>query len=397
LAQVAWLKPVPPPLLRRARLSTAMALASLGNPSLQEPSADDLEHLAHDRHLCDKIMKKRQQELERRAKLHDPRRRKCGVEHAALDVQVAAKAAIAERGVVEEALYAETGSLHQQVQNCVEEAKKVATRERQKAVVEYSRKYLGKEQRREWDLSKPDALRNDDPFGAGSSVLTFQGEDPGYAERCQENKRIMRERLQEQIAIKTEQAEMTRQAEEKDDQAMLTANEVRAICEQAAEDERREEKVEEASYNAQLAEAMRRKRLANAEGEAEVTQKHIEKEATTPRMTEIHDYKINASGRIEKDTYKRPTSLDVRKCLDENARLVLQSKVKKLMEKEEEDNHARHTAQATSILGVIETEKKRKGTEKLMQMVEENKALAEAKLASDLDSRQKYRSFEDDA
>merc|ERR1719343_1163167 len=124
----------------------------------------DLEHISFDPALTGKIMKKRQEEMRRRTKLLDPRKRQYGVEHTVLDAQVAENRALREGDAGEEAFHARTQAMVDEVLQTIEGAKLDAQREREKATKDFSLTNLKKEDRREYYLSDPNNLKNEAPI-----------------------------------------------------------------------------------------------------------------------------------------------------------------------------------------------------------------------------------------
>lgn len=384
-----------------------MALPGLGDRSATA-SPDgvhaDLEHLAHDPALVNKIMRKRQAELERRAKLFDPRKMKMGVEHSVLEAQLEEKRAIAEAQAAEDYYHDKHRLISDQVAQVCEGIKQEATRERQKASVAYSLTNLTKDRRREYELSNPNLWRteraprdadNEHLLGP-SSAQVFEGENIHAKERKKQVNAAQREwlldQMQEKQAYRDQEAEDGRLF----DEAMKTANEVRAICEQAAKDEARQDKIDEAMENKAMAEAHRDRRQARTMAEAMQTQQHISQISQSDLLTEAHDYKLGFDGRLLKTEYKRLTLDEEQDVHNVNAQLVLEHQAKQRAQAQEEAMHALLTHQATAVLGGVETCKEKLRLERAKKMVAENQALAQQKKANDAKARTQYRSFEPD-
>lgn len=384
-----------------------MSLATLGDRSATsspEGMHADLEHLTHDPALMNKIMRKRQAELERRAKLFNLRSFHGGIGHDVLDGQLEEKRNMAEAKAAEDFYHDKHRLISDQVAQVCEGIKQEATRERHKATVAYSLDNLHKETRREFDLSNPNLWRTEQPTRHAdnehllgpSAVQIFEGENVNAKERKKQVHAAQREWLLQQMAEK--QAYRDQEAEEGRlyDEAEKTANEVRAICEQAALDEARDEKIAEAEENKAMALAHRSRRQGALMREAAQTQSHCSNTCNSDMLTEVHDYKLGVDGRLLKTEYKRLTPQEEHDANMTNARLVLEQKAIKRAEAEEEAMHSMLTKQATAVLHGVEAEKTRMRKELQMQMVRQNQAMAQSKRSSDARDRQKYRSFEPD-
>jgi len=139
------------------------------------------------------VQRRRQAEEERKARLLDPKARMIGIDVDALNRQVEEKRAreqetqkLEQEEAMQAKLIAERGmALERQVE----------LQQRQKTCddVAYNHAYQRKQFRREYDLSNPDAVKNDLPIRMGdedprlgaASVQVMHGEDTGYARRTE--------------------------------------------------------------------------------------------------------------------------------------------------------------------------------------------------------------------
>lgn len=388
-----------------ALLPSTLGVDHLSTSSQSDAVPADLAHLTHDPDLIAKITRKRQAELERRAKLFDPRTRQHGVEHSVLDAQVTEKRAQKDHADAAESFHSSTALFQDQVLQACEDAKQRLARERQKAVVDYSLTNLRKEHRREWSLSDPTSLKNELPARVGfndprlgiSSVQQFEGEKfegEQFAEIKKNRQAATKEWLQAQMAEKKERHEAERQLDAQYDQAVMTANEVRAICENSLLDEMRADKVQEAQDNLVLAQAHASRRQAQKDRDNHEAIKHADGVMQSDRMKETHDYLRGVDGRVMKGEYKRMSLEEESNVINTNKYIVLEKKFRQQQEKEAEMEEARKTNVAIGVLGGVEEHKNRYLMNKRMQMVEENKAMAEAKRQMDQIERHKYKSFD---
>merc|ERR1719456_633901 len=136
-----------------------------------------------------------------------------------------------------------------------------ATRERQKAVMAYSLDNLRKEQRREYELSDPNLIKRERPARDGdndprlgpSSIQYFEGEDFLAQQRKKEAVASTREWLMYQMSQKKEYQDREKEGDRLYDEAMMTANEVRGLCEKATIEDQLIEKRAEAEENKRIA------------------------------------------------------------------------------------------------------------------------------------------------
>jgi hypothetical protein len=361
----------------------------------------DLQTLDNDPALVSKIMRKRQEEMERRTKLFDTRRFRKGVNHDVLAGQIAEKKAAADALKAEDAYHDHYRVISDQVAGVCETLKHEATRERHKAVVAYSLDNLRKEQRREYALSDPNMLRNERPTRDGdndprlgpSSIQYFEGEDFLAQKKKKESRENMREWLAHQCAEKKTYQEREKETDRLYDEAMRTANEVRGICEQSNADDLINEKRKEAAHNKALAESVRARKQAAMAKEVMAKQTHVDNERYSERLNEVHDYKLGVDGRLMKGEYKRLTVGEEADVYDTNARLVHEKIAQKRAQKESDRAESRTGFQADMVLNALEAEKARATAARRREAEEYNKMLATKKQSFDRIERRNYRSF----
>jgi hypothetical protein len=361
----------------------------------------DLQTLDNDPALVSKIMRKRQEEMERRTKLFDTRRFRKGVNHDVLAGQIAEKKAAADALKAEDAYHDHYRVISDQVAGVCETLKHEATRERHKAVVAYSLDNLRKEQRREYALSDPNMLRNERPTRDGdndprlgpSSIQYFEGEDFLAQKKKKESRENMREWLAHQCAEKKAYQEREKETDRLYDEAMRTANEVRGICEQSNADDLINEKRKEAAHNKALAESVRARKQAAMAKEVMAKQTHVDNERYSERLNEVHDYKLGVDGRLMKGEYKRLTVGEEADVYDTNARLVHEKIAQKRAQKESDRAESRTGFQADMVLNALEAEKARATAARRREAEEYNKMLATKKQSFDRIERRNYRSF----
>ncbi|CAK9100645.1 unnamed protein product [Durusdinium trenchii] len=362
----------------------------------------DLGHLGHDPQLANKILKKRRDEMARRMRLLDPRQRVGGVPHEVIKTQMAVKQAAIDAEQAEDAFYAQSAELQDQILQAVESMKATRARERQMEVVDYSLANLRKEQRREYELSDPDALKKyvlpdpDDPANplGPSSMLKFSSEGKQNPELKRQGREAMASWLAAQV-----QEKQDREAHEKeldrmhDDRAMLAAH-VRGVCEDNEIKEQQDAKCEEAAENVRLAQlALERKKAKKAADDA-WKQRHIDSVVNSERMTESCDSKVGITGRFLKAEYKRLSLEEEQDVYNSNARQLINKWSTKQALKEEEAAEAARINCSVAVLAALEEERARQQQERRMRIIEENKKLAAAKREADKDERKEYFKYD---
>eukprot|EP00434_Breviolum_minutum_P004947 symbB.v1.2.004364.t1/scaffold240.1/size264318/20 len=368
----------------------------------QVPIDCDLGHLGHDQQLASKILKKRRDEMARRTRLLDPRQRVGGVPHEVIRTQMAVKQNALDAEKAEDAFYAQSAALQDQILQAVESMKATRARERQMDVVDYSLANLRKEQRREYELSDPDAIKRyvlpdpDDPANplGPSSMLKFSSESQQTAEK----KKQGREELKAWLAAQVQEKE-DRLAYEKDldrihdERAMLSAH-VRAVCEDTEMQEQQDAKCEEAAENVRLAQLALEQRKAKKEADDVWKQRHIDTVMSSERMNESCDSKVGVTGRLLKAEYKRLSLEQEQDVYNSNARQLVSKFGMKQAQKEEDAAEASRINCSVAVLTALEEERVRQQQERRMRIIEENKKLAAAKREADKEERKEYFKYD---
>mmetsp|Transcript_97064 Transcript_97064/g.202810 ORF Transcript_97064/g.202810 Transcript_97064/m.202810 type:complete len:376 (-) Transcript_97064:87-1214(-) len=363
-----------------------------------EPTSDDLAHLSHDPALATKIMRKRQEEMARRIKLQDPRRRQFGVDHAVLDAQIAEKRAMAKDEAAEDDHYAALGIAQDQILSAIETLRDQNQRQRQKEHLDFSLANLSKEQRREYSLSCPKAYTSayttapDDQLGA-SSMTKFQGAEVNWEEKRRQ-KQATADWLHEQMAEKQEREEAEKEWHRWHDEKAFEASQVCASCELATLQEMKEDKEQEARDNLEMAAAKRKQLDEKKRQEALEAKMHADNVRNSDLLVEPHDYKVGSTGKLLKGEYKRVTIEEEADVYNTNAHLFIQKRDQERQEAEmaRQDHH--RTLQVVSVLGAVEDEKARQTKARQMQIMAENRKAAEQRRAGAAEEHRKYLSFD---
>lgn len=354
------------------------------------PISADLGHLSFDPALADKIMKKRNAEIARRAKLQDLKFFKFGVKHDSLNEQVLEKRGTAELEAAEGAYYAQSALLQDQILETVETMKAEAVRNRHKEVIAYSLQNLAKEQRREYHLSNPNVLKNTDPMEE-----CFGPQERGNPKDVKK----AAQKLQAQWLLEQMQEKKERQQAEKDldtyyDQRMTVAAQVATLVEETALQEDKADKCAEAAENLRLAELHRARRLAEKQKDATLKDRHLGTIKGDAGLAEAVDWKVGATGKLLKAEYKRLSVDEEADVYNTNARIVLEKRLAKATEKMDERREANLAATCAVVLGAVEDRVSSQARDRAIKMKEENFRLAAQQREARLQEKAAYKAFD---
>ncbi|CAJ1338959.1 unnamed protein product [Effrenium voratum] len=266
--------------------------------------------------------------------------------------------------------------------------------------VDYSLANLRKEQRREYELSDPDAIKKyvlpdpEDPALGPSSMLKFPSHGKDNPELKKQGQEAQAGWLAAQVQDKLDQAAHEKQLDRIHDERAMLAAHVRGVCEDNEMQEQLDAKREEAAENLRLAQLAAEQRQAKKAADDALKQKHIESVMTSDRMCEGTDSKVGVTGKLLKAEYKRLSLEEEQDVYNSNARLLIDKFIKKKADKEEEAAEASRVRCSVAVLGALEDERYRQQQERRMRMVEENKRLAQAKKESDKEERVEYFKYD---
>jgi len=164
------------------------------------------ERLTDEEKLANDCMRRRQSDLERRARIFDAKRRMIGVDKEALDAQVAEKEAVKMKNKGSGNKADRDMLMIDKELKLVECEKQRQRREHETSCKEYSLQNLNFQSRREYDLNDPLYIRkgvparvgDDDSRCGASSMQKFSGEDLMKAERVRQQRAEMVSFIQQQ-------------------------------------------------------------------------------------------------------------------------------------------------------------------------------------------------------
>lgn len=169
-------------------------------------NAQPRQRLTDEEKLANDCMRRRQSDLERRARIFDAKRRTIGVDKEALDAQVAEKEALKNKNKGTGNKADRDMLMVDKQLKLVEMEKQRQRREHESSCKEYSLQNLNFQSRREYDLNDPLFKRkgvparvgDDDPRCGASSMQQFSGEDLMKAERVRQQRAEMVSFIQQQ-------------------------------------------------------------------------------------------------------------------------------------------------------------------------------------------------------
>lgn len=323
----------------------------------------------------------------------------CGTQPEDLSAQITAKQRSIAAAKVEEEYYAQSSTLQDQILQTVEGMKAAQVRERHMDTVDYSLRNLRREQRREYDLSDPNAIKNDklpdldDPSLGPSSMLKFSSVDETPEDkhrRQQQTSSWLQAQMQEKMDREQEEKEYDRRYDER----TMLASHVRAVCEENERQEARADKCAEAAENLELAKMVRDRNRNKAEFNDALKSRHVDTIRNSDWVSEAHDWKIGATGKLIRTEYKRLSIEEEQDVYNSNARQILDKRARQNAEALEQSEEAAGTRCAVAVLGAVEEERVNHSKNRRMRMVEENNRLAAAKRDADRANRAEYMSYD---
>jgi hypothetical protein len=335
----------------------------------------DLAHI-DDQSLINKITAKRREEADRRQRFFDVKARAIGLDTATLERQLEEKRQMQEAEKNLEAAHAHSAILCDQVAMVCEDEKQMQARARQRETVEFSKKHLRKENRREYALSDPDHLKkdrparegDDDPRCGAASIQKFAGEEieKDRTIHKKDYQNLQKQWLLEQMEEKKAIAEAEREKDAAYDSQVIMATHIRGVMDTHIETTKRVNKKAEADYNLNLAAEHRSRRADKVNKEAEQSALHVTNVMNDPKLHE-------SAGGIKGLTPQQKMD-----CYEYNLAQMQHKRNVKQAEKEEEFQHAKATEEAVAVLGAIEHKKAELDVQRRRMMDQENSVIAQA-------------------
>ncbi|XP_014290148.1 RIB43A-like with coiled-coils protein 2 [Halyomorpha halys] len=323
---------------------------------------------------------------ERKARIFNARQRLIGVDVEALESQIQEKKALEEAELAEQkALYMkEINDNHivDNIQRQVEQNKKIVLSEINRFRMEHQRK----EDRREFDLNDPDALKKSLPCRIGdndprltiSSVQKFEGEDSAANERDKIKKEQQRNWLVQQIVEKRNLENQRKQSDKLLLETIKTRDSRAQLMDQLNRDCRRQIELATVAYNQALSYEQAMERKLKEQMEKENNKAEINNALTSDLLCENTDVAQSNLG-LGKQVGALYKGMSER---EKNEILKIQEKQREELraKKEEEVAHEKYWLDFTNRLNknihFMDLEKEVMKREELKMMYKQNEALS---------------------
>lgn len=379
----------------------ATCVPGVSLPLRQDPPPD----MNGDSALAGKILRKRQEEMARRAALSNPKARRNGADVPALATQMDEKQIMAAAAAEAEANDDQIRAMQDKVVQAIEDHKANFRREQQKATVQYSLQNLNKESRREYDLSDPDQLKKQrlpkDGIGSdgreigAAAMQNFEGE-VDIKELQRRQRAMQKEWLKQQMEEKQMREQAERDAEKMEAMETLNNTKLREAIEAVEAQEGKQELMEMVHSNLQMAAETQARKQMRKEKEAKLNAREVGKLKNDERLNEVHDWKLNSMGHLSRDEYKRLTYEQVQDVYDANASIILEKQAAKRMELAADLQNDSEVNAAAALMeqlhGLADAQKK----ERLVKMVSQNRESAGVKTVKDAEEKASYMSWSAD-
>ncbi|XP_076237645.1 RIB43A-like with coiled-coils protein 2 [Calliopsis andreniformis] len=334
-----------------------------------------------DRKLAAAIQHRRMIEAERKERIFNPRFRKIGIDKEYLDKQVAEKKQQRELEEARESQLDEDLIRGSKIALLFEKQQEEERRKIDKEIEDYRRQYQRPEDRREYDLCDPCAVKKTSGLGDEGSgwAQRFEGEDGNCKERSKVQKEQTRWWIQKQMEER-EQAERDRQEAEKAYQEAVISRDKRAMALDQMEREcRRRLNEATARFNRALAEEQEYRRHCEALQEEEDKKAEIYNHVTGDFLTEAKEQAESTRGPNKPlaSRYKGMTPDQLKAFRDAQARQIEEIERMKSEKKQMDEEWDRLMNSHAEMAIVYQRELDRKRAEVNKKIAEENLQLAQ--------------------
>jgi hypothetical protein len=346
------------------------------------------ERLTEEEKLTRDCMRRRQTDLERRARIFDAKRRMIGVDKDALDAQVAERNAQKEQERVVTSK-ANRGAKEIDLQlKLIESERQRQCREQEMACKEYSLKTLNFESRREYDLNDPQFKRKGMPARIGdddarcgpSSMQRFSGEDLMKEERVRQQRAAMVSSVEQQ---KFEKAMLTRMASDSG-AGISDVEEIAKLRNEMEENEvalRKELQCKQYEDNLTQANENIERRNALMLANMEANDKELRYHATDNKMLN-ENAPSHFNNRVIRDAFKGSTRAERVQVADEQCQQRAEDEARRCADKFGDQDSAKMTETTRKQLIAMERDKQRRRREVHEQMRNDNLKLQEEQRAN---------------
>jgi len=346
-----------------------------------KPRLTDEEKLARD------CMRRRQTDLERRARIFDAKRRMIGVDKEALDAQVAEKEDNKQSHKQDTKMADRNLAAIDKELKLIELDKQRRRRVHESGCKEYSLQNLNFESRREYDLNDPLAKRKGvparvgdfDPRCGASSMQKFSGEDLMKEERIRQQRAAMVNSIEQQ---KFEKAMLTKQGAGGDGFS-VQVEEITALRNEIEENEislRKELQRKQYDENIYQADENESRRKGLVRDNMEANQKELAHHATDKMLNEKSASHYN--NRVIRDAYKGSSREERVQVAGEQRQQRMEKEYVKAVD-DDDNKHFANTVESTrKQLVMMERDKQRRRRELREQMAADNQQLQSEQAAN---------------
>jgi hypothetical protein len=339
------------------------------------------QRLTDEEKLARDCLRRRQTDLERRARIFDAKRRMIGVDKEALDAQITEKKSRAtdDKGAARKE-FRDMCQIDKTLK-LIEVEKQRQRREQEMACKEFSLQALNFQSRREFDLNDPLAKRkalptrvgDHDPRCGPSSVQKFSGEDLMKDERVRQQRAAMVSTIEQQIF---EKAMLSKQVN--DGGFGVQVQEITALRNEIEENElalRKELQRKQYEDNINQANENRERKVALMLQNMDANDRELNFHASDKFLNENSASHFNS--RVIRDAYKGSSRLERVQVAAEQQQQRLQKEITKTAEKYD-DRYCGNTSMETTRrqLVAMERDKQRRRREMREQNAWENCQLA---------------------
>lgn len=241
--------------------------------------------------------------------------------------------------------------------------------------------------RREWDLSDPNALKNerpardglDDPRCGASGAQKFAGEDLYKGDRVKLQQAQMREWVSQQSSEKQAKLQESQAADMAYASQVIAIDNLRGEIELQAAQERMGANLETAATNQALADAKRKSENERMQYESELARAELEKQMNDPMLCEDRSVaqSVVSGNRVRRDHWKGMDQAQLDEIRSEQLRQIEEKKMQRAAEKAAEQKYAEDLGAVTNFTQEIELAR----AQERMQALRENQEIIMAQKA----------------
>jgi hypothetical protein len=358
-----------------------------------KPRLTDEEKLARD------CMRRRQSDLERRARIFDAKRRMIGVDKETLDAQVAEKQAQKDQDKGSNRKVDRDMAMIDKQLKLIEVEKQKRRREQEMSCKEYSIQNLNFQARREYDLNDPLYKRkgvparvgDDDARCGASSMQKFSGEDLMKAERVKQQRAEMVSIIEQQ---KFEREMLRRRGNdaEGDNKHFTQVEEITELRNEIEANEvtlRKELQRKQHDDNLYQANDNAERRNALVRSNMEANERELNHHSTDKFLNEQAPSHFN--NRVIRDAYKGSSRDERIQVAAQQRQQCMEKEMTKSMDDHDDRCYANAVEGTRKQLIAMERDKQRRKREQREQMAQDNLQMQAQQTANVKQNNQMYK------